>query len=400
MRFRRNAARSPSASAVRCSGVSTRARSPSRASRRRASSAGRDALRRAHVDLVDPPARAEERLRLREVHHREPAARERRDALESRRARRRRASRAASRARPRSGRPTRQPSSAASAGVTATQPGAPERVARARPRGAATARAPRPGAGRRRRSRGSRRRARRAPPPRARAAPPPRRPATASTSARSASSSDARPAEHREVRLAGDRAHRPGERAERAAVQDLDREDGADAERDAGDREQEQRARRRAAPGRRRGRGTRLTTGTPPATPEWSVQTSSARAASSRLCVTYSTALPSSRASPRRRSITALAALLVEVAGRLVGEEEPRAAQERAAERDALHLAAGELLDRVPRARRRGPRARGARARAAAASRSGSPATSAGTSTFSETERCGSRWKNWKTSPT
>src|SRR6266508_91046 len=50
----------------------------------------------------------------------------------------------------------------------------------------------------------------------------------------------ARPSEHREVRVAGDGADGARERTERSLVEELDRQDGPDAERDAGDREREE----------------------------------------------------------------------------------------------------------------------------------------------------------------
>ena len=66
-------------------------------------------------------------------------------------------------------------------------------------------------------------------------------------------------------------------------------------------------------------------------------------------------------------------ARLVELAGRLVGDQQPRPVRERGAERDPLLLAAGELA-RVARLRGRAGRpARAARARARAARRSGMP---------------------------
>jgi hypothetical protein len=89
--------------------------------------------------------------------------------------------------------------------------------------------------------------------------------------------------------------------------------------------------------------------------------------------------------------------LLVEVAGRLVGEQEPGPPQEGPAEGDPLQLAAGELLDRVrgapleadPREERVRPRLGGS---------AGVARDQGGDEDV--LERWGSRWKNWKTRPT
>ncbi len=60
----------------------------------------------------------------------------------------------------------------------------------------------------------------------------------------------------------------------------------------------------------------------------------------------------------------------VELAGRLVGEQDRVAGRERARDRDALLLAAGQLVREVVQARRRARRARASRSRRRAASRS------------------------------
>ena len=88
-----------------------------------------------------------------------------------------------------------------------------------------------------------------------------------------------------------------------------------------------------------------------------------------------------------------LRVLAVEVAGRLVGEKQHGLEHERARDRDALPLAAGELRRPViePAGQVRRDRATAARrlpSRRACVSR----LTSVGTSTFSSTEHCGSRW--------
>ena len=87
----------------------------------------------------------------------------------------------------------------------------------------------------------------------------------------------------------------------------------------------------------------------------------------------------------------------VEIAGRLVGQDDRRIVGQRAGDGDALLLAARELRRivmaavRAGRPRRAAPRpARRRRAR---------PAISIGTSTFSNAVSDGTRWKNWKTKP-
>ena len=90
---------------------------------------------------------------------------------------------------------------------------------------------------------------------------------------------------------------------------------------------------------------------------------------------------------------------LIELAGRLVGEQQPRAVGERARDRHALHLAAGELrrpmvgacgqadvLEQLARALLR-------------ASALPTPASDCGSSTFSEAVSIGSRKNRWNTKP-
>ena len=116
-----------------------------------------------------------------------------------------------------------------------------------------------------------------------------------------------------------------------------------------------------------------------------------------RSWVTRTTARPSSAAS-RSRASTAAPGLGVEVAGRLVGEQERRVVDERARDGEALLLAAGELVGE-PRRRRRQPEASiSARPRAGAPRRA--PGSRAGSRTFSSPVSSGTRWKNWKTKPT
>ena len=87
----------------------------------------------------------------------------------------------------------------------------------------------------------------------------------------------------------------------------------------------------------------------------------------------------------------------VEIAGRLVGEQDRRLVGQRPRDRHALLLAAGELRRIVMAPRPPGRPRRAARPRGAPAS--GAPAISSGTRTFSHAVSDGSRWKNWKTKP-
>ena len=87
----------------------------------------------------------------------------------------------------------------------------------------------------------------------------------------------------------------------------------------------------------------------------------------------------------------------VEVAGRLVGEEQPRARHERARERDALLLAARELLRIVMQALAEADALEHLRARPGAPR--ALPASSSGSITFSSAVSAGSSWKDWNTKP-
>ena len=86
-----------------------------------------------------------------------------------------------------------------------------------------------------------------------------------------------------------------------------------------------------------------------------------ARAASAGLCVTTTMAVPSAWTRSNSAAIV-LAGVLVELAGRLVGEQQRRPVRQRARDRDALHLAAGELRRPMIARDRRGRRNRAARA--------------------------------------
>ena len=87
-----------------------------------------------------------------------------------------------------------------------------------------------------------------------------------------------------------------------------------------------------------------------------------------------------------------LAGRFVEVAGRLVGDQDRGVGRKRAGERDALLLAAGELRRIVVEPL--GKADRGELLRARASNASASPASSSGTATFSSAVMVGIRWKD------
>ena len=87
---------------------------------------------------------------------------------------------------------------------------------------------------------------------------------------------------------------------------------------------------------------------------------------------------------------------LVEIAGRLVGDEDGRVRHDRAGDGDALLLAARKLRRVVVQALAEADRPSSCSARAKASS---SPASSSGSATFSSAVMVGTRWKDWKTMP-
>ena len=122
------------------------------------------------------------------------------------------------------------------------------------------------------------------------------------------------------------------------------------------------------------------------------------RSASAGSCVISSSVVPARARNPNSRSITASPGRLVEVAGRLVREQQQRLGDEGA--RQARHAAA--------RPRRAGPADASAGAPSPTARRgldrairgvAHRPASSSGTETFSSAVMVGIRWKAWKTMP-
>ena len=92
------------------------------------------------------------------------------------------------------------------------------------------------------------------------------------------------------------------------------------------------------------------------------------------------------------------AGLAVEIAGRLVGQQQPRRDDEGAGQRHPLLLAAGELAGIVGRGDGRARRTPSSRRRVAEGV--AAPASSSGTATFSSAVMVGIRWKSWNTMPT
>ena len=123
-----------------------------------------------------------------------------------------------------------------------------------------------------------------------------------------------------------------------------------------------------------------------------------ARAASAGLWVTTRIAVPS--ALTRSNSVRdVLAGLFVELAGRFVGEQQRRPVGQRARDRDALHLAAGELRGQVIARDRQARRNRAARASARGARRPRRRLPPAAARRSPRRSSIGSRKKRWKTNP-
>ena len=91
----------------------------------------------------------------------------------------------------------------------------------------------------------------------------------------------------------------------------------------------------------------------------------------------------------------AVAGRVVEVAGRLVGQQDLGVVGERADDRDALLLAAREPRRAVPRRSAEADPVEQLRRLAARAAARGTPAIICGSMTFSSAENSGSRWWNW-----
>ena len=113
--------------------------------------------------------------------------------------------------------------------------------------------------------------------------------------------------------------------------------------------------------------------------------------ASSSSCVTTTIVVPSALSRLEERDHLGAGAR-VELAGGLVGEQQLRLVRQRARDRDALLLAAGELRRPVAARAVRAPRRRAAaRARVAPRSAAVSPASAIGSSTFSRAVSAGMR---------
>ena len=218
--------------------------------------------------------------------------------------------------------------------------------------------------------------------------------------ARSRPESPATPVTTKSVRP-GDRVGRLAERRRDAAVGVVDRRHGRDTDGDA-----RRRAARRAAGRLRAGPVTRarrtrrkpLTRATVPAfrRASWRSDPRASRRPGSASRAGGSRRAPGE--SRRAAARTSFSVAAVEVAGRLVGQQQPRPGRQRPRDRDPLHLAARELVG-VGRGDG-GPGRRAPGARAPARRRRPSPSRRRGSSTFSRTVRWGRRLKNWKTTPT
>ena len=184
----------------------------------------------------------------------------------------------------------------------------------------------------------------------------------------------------------------------------------ADAERDAGEEDAQARepaaqiAKREARENEARAtrqRGTRLAHASAGAaasiTPERMRSVRSQRAASAGSWVTSASVAPRSRGQREQEIDDRAPGRLVEIAGRLVGDQQRGPRRQRARERDALLLAARELGGIMAAAARRGRPAPVPLAARAKASRA--PASSSGAATFSSAVIVGMRWNDWKTMP-
>ena len=94
-----------------------------------------------------------------------------------------------------------------------------------------------------------------------------------------------------------------------------------------------------------------------------------------------------------------VAGAAVEVAGRFVGEDDRRVADEGAGDGDALALAARQRAGTVQRPRRRGRPRRARPAPARRRRRRGTPAYSSPSATFSSAVSRSTRWNCWNTNP-
>ena len=120
--------------------------------------------------------------------------------------------------------------------------------------------------------------------------------------------------------------------------------------------------------------------------------------ASAVSCVTSTSVVPRLRVAGEQQIDDLLAGVFVEIAGRLVGDQDRRIGRQRARERDALLLAAGKFRRIMVQPLAEADRREFARARAHR--RRATPASSSGTATFSSAVMVGIRWNDWKTMPT
>ena len=119
------------------------------------------------------------------------------------------------------------------------------------------------------------------------------------------------------------------------------------------------------------------------------------RRARSKLCVAISAATPVWLDQLQQLVEDVRGRLGIEVAGRLVGQQQPRRVGERARDRRALLLAARQLRRTVIEPLAEPHHARAAAVARFAAARLLEPAIICGMTTFSSAENSGSSWWNW-----
>ncbi len=119
------------------------------------------------------------------------------------------------------------------------------------------------------------------------------------------------------------------------------------------------------------------------------------RPAISMLWVAMIAARPEARTSWVRRLEHVVGRARVEIAGRLVGQQDARRIGDRARDRDALLLAAGQLRRAVRQALLQAEIGQAARPRGWIASLRRRPRIICGSITFSSAENSGSRWWDW-----
>ena len=133
--------------------------------------------------------------------------------------------------------------------------------------------------------------------------------------------------------------------------------------------------------------------------PSWISSTRSSGVMNRRSWVTTTRVVPRRFLEPAEDRVDLVAGLRVELAGRLVGQDQDRLLDQRPGDRHALLLAAGELVRPVVEPVSQADLGRAGR-RPAAAARAVMPRGRNGTSTFSSAVRLLIRLNDWKMKPT